>query len=74
MRGLSTGGNLRFKIDWASLIAGRKFIVFALFNFVFESNFPSTSPRGVLYSLMKGKKCTKAVPKDNPGNIGYEPD
>ena len=33
-----------FKIDWASLIVGRKFIVFALFYFVFEGNFPSTSP------------------------------
>ena len=28
-------GNLRFKIDWASLIAGRKFTVFALFYYVF---------------------------------------
>jgi len=35
---------LRFKIDWASLIAGSKFTVFALFYFVFEGNFPSTSP------------------------------
>ena len=26
-------GNLRFKIDWASLIVGRKFSVFALFYF-----------------------------------------
>ena len=39
-------GNLRFKIDWASLIVGSKFIVFALLYFVFEGNFPSTSPRG----------------------------
>ena len=39
-------GNLRLKIDWASLIVGRKFTVFALFYFVFEGNFPSTSPRG----------------------------
>ena len=38
--------NLRFKIDSASLIVGRKFTVFALFYFVFEGNFPSTSPRG----------------------------
>ena len=45
-RGLSTEGNLRFKIDLASLIVGRKFTVFALFYFVFEGNFPSTSPRG----------------------------
>ena len=39
-------GNLRFKIDWASLIVGSKFTVFALFYFVFEGNFPSTSPQG----------------------------
>ena len=45
-RGLPTGGNLRLKIDWASLIFGSKFTVFALFYFVFESNFPSTSPWG----------------------------
>ena len=37
---------MRFKIDWASLIVRNKFIVFALFYFVFEGNFPSTSPRG----------------------------
>ena len=39
-------GNSRLKIDWASLIVGSKFTVFALFYFVFEGNFPSTSPRG----------------------------
>ena len=37
---------MRFKIDWASLIVGRKFTVFALFYFEFEGNFPSTSPQG----------------------------
>ena len=42
-------GNLRFKTDWASLIVGSEFTVFALFYFVFEGNFPSTSPRGGLY-------------------------
>ena len=36
---------MRFKIDWASLIVGSKFTVFALFYFVFEGNFPSTSNR-----------------------------
>ena len=46
MRGLSTEENLHFKIDWASLIVGRKFTVFALFYFEFEGNFPSKSPRG----------------------------
>ena len=33
LRGLSTEGNLRFKIDWASLGVGSKFAVFALSYF-----------------------------------------
>ena len=37
---------MRFKINRASLIVGSKFKVFALFYFVFEGNFPSTSPQG----------------------------
>ena len=37
---------MRFKIDWASLIVGSKFTVFALFYFVFESIFSSISPQG----------------------------
>ena len=45
-RGLPTEENLCFKISWASLIVGSKFTVFALFYFVFEDNYPSTSPRG----------------------------
>ena len=40
---------MRFKIDWSSLIVGSKFTVFALLYFVFEGNFPSTSPQGGLY-------------------------
>ena len=39
-------GNLCFKIDWASLIVGIKFTVFALFHFVFEGSFQSTSHWG----------------------------
>ena len=39
-------GNLRFKIDWASLIVRRKFTVFTLFYFVFEGNFQVQAPRG----------------------------
>ena len=34
---------MRFKIDCASLVVGSKFTVFALFYFVSEGNFPSTS-------------------------------
>ena len=40
------GAYLRREIDWVSLIVGSKFTVFAMFYFVFEGNFPSTSPRG----------------------------
>ena len=43
------GGDLRFKIDWASLIVGRKFTVFALFYFVFEGNFQVQAPEGVIF-------------------------
>ena len=35
---------MRFKIDWASLIVGRKFTIFALSYFVFEGNFASVAP------------------------------
>ena len=37
---------MRFKIDWASLIVERKFIIFALFYFVFEGNFQVQAPQG----------------------------
>ena len=40
---------MRFKTDWASLMVGSKFTVSALFYFVFEDNFPSTSPPGGLH-------------------------
>ena len=42
--GLSMEGSLRFKIDWASLMVGRNFTVFALFYFVFEGNFQVQAP------------------------------
>ena len=35
---------MRFKIDWTSLIVGRKFTVFALFYFVFGGNFQVQAP------------------------------
>ena len=41
--------NLRFKIDWASLIVGRKFTVFALFCFVFAGNFQVPAPEGLIF-------------------------
>ena len=42
---------MRFKIDWASLINGRRFTVFALFHFVFEGNFGVQAPPGGLLDL-----------------------
>ena len=40
---------MRFKIDWASLIVGGKFTVFALFYFVFEGNFQVQAPGGIIF-------------------------
>ena len=37
-------GNLRFKIDWASLIVRRKFTIFVLFYYVFGGNFQVQAP------------------------------
>ena len=48
-RGFSMKGNRRFKIDWASLIVGRKFTIFALFYFVFEGNFQVQVPGGLIF-------------------------
>ena len=48
--GLIYGRKFAFhKTDRANLTVGSKFTVFALFYFVFEGNFPSTSPPGDLY-------------------------
>ena len=41
--------NLLFKIDWASLVVGRKFTVFALFYFAFEGNFQVQAPGGLIF-------------------------
>ena len=41
--------SFRFKIDWASRIVGSKFTSFALFYFVFEDNFSSTSRGGLIF-------------------------
>ena len=41
--------DLRFKIDWASLIVGRKFTFFALFYFVVEGNCQVQAPGGLVF-------------------------
>ena len=45
-RGLCTEVNLRFKIDWASLIFGSKFTVFLCFTLYLRATVPSTNPPG----------------------------
>ena len=37
---------MRFRIDWASLVVGRKFTIFALFYFIFEVTFQVQPPQG----------------------------
>ena len=49
IEGLVYGGNLRFKIDRASLIFERKFTVFALLYFAFEGNFQVQAPGGLIF-------------------------
>ena len=49
LRGLSTEGDLCFKIDWASLTVERKFTVVVLFYFVFEGNFQVEAPWGLIF-------------------------
>ena len=75
-------GNLRFKIDRASLIVGRKFTVFALFYFVFEGSFQVQDPRGGLYleglifeilryTRVRGGKYLQGKYKGVPGRVKF---
>ena len=40
---------MRLKIDWASLIAGNKSTIFALFYYIFEAIFQVQVPRGLIF-------------------------
>ena len=53
--------NLRFKIDWASLVVGRKFTIFALFYFVFVGNFQIQAPLGPY--IWRGDSLLKTLDK-----------
>ena len=48
-RGLSTEGNLRFKIDWASLIVGSKFTVLLCFTLYLRAIFQVQAPGGLIF-------------------------
>ena len=57
---------MHFKIDWASLIVGRKFTVFALFYFVFEGKFQVQAPRG---AYIRGGDLAKAFLRYDFGGL-----
>ena len=40
---------MSFKIDWVSLIVGRKFTFFPLFYFVFKGNVQVQAPVGLIF-------------------------
>ena len=43
-------GNLRVKIDWASVFVDVNLLFLLCFSLYFqEGNFPSTSPRGLIF-------------------------
>ena len=52
---------MHFKIDWASLIVGMKFTIFALFWFVLEGNFQVQAPRGLVLGLYFGGEIYRRV-------------
>ena len=42
-------GNSRFKINWASVLAGSQFTVFALFYFILRAIFQIQAPGGLIF-------------------------
>ena len=46
-KGLFTEGNLRFKVDWASIIVGSKFAAFVLVYFL--AIFQVQAPGGLIF-------------------------
>ena len=58
-RGLSTGGNLRLKIDWASLIVERKFIILLCFPLYLRAIFQFQATRGLIFGAGGGGDLTE---------------
>ena len=58
-RGLSTGGNLRLKIDWASLIVERKFIILLCFPLYLRAIFQFQATRGLIFGGGGGGDLTE---------------
>ena len=49
LEGLIFGGAYLFKIHWASLIVGRKLTIFTFLKFVFDGNFQTQAPGGLIF-------------------------
>ena len=83
LRGISTEGNLCLKIDWASLIVGSKFTVFALFLILYiwgsEKFFGGTGPplsKGLddrVTPLSQGRDLALSVDKVMRSKWTYQP-
>ena len=52
LRGLCTEGNLCFKIDWDSLILGRKVTVFLCFTLYLKAISKYRPPRGLVLGIL----------------------
>ena len=48
-RGLCTEGNLRLKVDWASLLLGRKFTLFLCFTLYLTEISKYKPPGGLIF-------------------------
>ena len=60
---------MRFKIDWANLIVGRKFTVFGLFYFAFEDNFQVQAPSGLILIFWRSDLTEGFLPYEFEGLI-----
>ena len=67
-RGLCTEGNLRLKIDWASLILGRKFTVFLCFTLYLRAISKYKPPGGAC--IWRGD-LTKGVLRQEFGRLVF---
>ena len=70
-RGLCTEGNLRLKIDWASLLLGRKFVVFLCFT-LYLREISKYKPLGGLIFGLAILKLTEGFWVTSLGNLYLE--
>ena len=77
LRGLCTEGNLRFKIDWASLIFGKKFTVFPCLTLYYRTiskykpGIPYNAALDYLYTYKFSNVKVLAKVFDVDNNMGF---